>query len=65
MTEIQLLRSEAARCRQFALLVVDTRVERTLLQMAEECDCAAEQIECDNQRRAQRLRKIIYDSVEA
>lgn len=59
MTEIDLLREEAARCRQLSCLVIDARVESTLMQMAAECDNAAEEIEVGNFARANRLRSLI------
>lgn len=59
MTEIELLREEAARCRHLSCLVIDDRVEATLLTMAAECESKAEEIEVANWRRACRLREII------
>lgn len=59
MTEIELLREEAARCRRLSCLVIDGRVESTLLTMAAECDSKAEEIETANFRRACRLRSLI------
>ena len=61
MSEVELLKAEAARCRQFACLVLDHRVEETLLQMAAECDHRAEEIVSDNVRRAHRLRTLIEE----
>jgi hypothetical protein len=59
MSEFELLRAEAERCRQLAGLLIDQRVQSTLLQMSAECERCADEIETGNQERALRLRAII------
>lgn len=61
MSEIELLRSEAVRCRQLAYLVIDQRVEETLLQMASECEFRADEIISENVKRANRIRTLMAE----
>ncbi len=61
MSEIELLRAEAVRCRQLAYLVIDQRVEQTLLQMASECEFRADEIISENVKRAGRIRALMAE----
>jgi hypothetical protein len=61
MSEIELLRAEATRCRQLAYLVIDQRVEQTLLQMASECEYRADEIISENVKRANRMRALMAE----
>ena len=61
MSEIELLKAEAVRCRQLAHLVVDQRVEQTLLQMACECEYRADEIISENVKRANRIRELMAE----
>ncbi|MFN3944199.1 MAG: hypothetical protein ACK4K7_04655 [Allosphingosinicella sp.] len=45
MSELELLKEEAARCRRLAAAVTDKRVEETLIQMAVECERRVDGIE--------------------
>ena len=61
MSEIELLKAEAIRCRQLACLVIDERVEQTLLQMASECEYRADEIVSENVKRANRIRALMTE----
>lgn len=45
MSDIELLRDEAARCKRLASMVSDERVLATLRQMAGECEARADGLE--------------------